>query len=87
MTESNFEKAFQEIMVNEAARDRYLRGTVEWLMLGVTSLVSDEFLDIVDEAQLRADIGQYYALDEEGVQRAYEMCEDDITKGVVYGEA
>ena len=87
MTESNFEKAFQEIMVNEAARDRYLRGTVEWLMLGVRSLVSDEFLDIVDEAQLRADIAQYYALDEEGVQRAYEMCEDDITKGVVYGEA
>jgi len=87
MTESNFEKAFQEIMVNEAARDRYLRGTVEWLMLGVTSLVSDAFLDTVDEAQLSADIRQYYALDEEGVQRAYEMCEDDITKGVVHGEA
>ena len=87
MTESNFENAFQEVMVNEAARDRYLRGTVEWLILGATSLVSDAFLDMVDEAQLRADIGQYYALDDEGVQRAYKMCEDDIAEGVVHGEA
>ncbi len=76
---------FQEIMVQEAARDKYMLGTLEWLLLGGTDKVSSDFLCEVDEADLAADLAQHYDLEPEQVQRAFEIAEQIVLNGVVNG--
>lgn len=87
MAKCDFEKRFRDMMVHEAAQDRFFRGTLEWLLFGKTDLVPESFIDNVDESQLAADIGQHYALDPKGVQLAYEICEQNIVRGLTHGEA
>lgn len=85
MPARNFESEFKEIMVQEAARDKYVRGTFEWLLLGETNLVSENFIDQVDESELAADIGKDYALGPEEVKRAFEICEAQIEQETNHG--
>ncbi len=81
MTRRNFHAEFQEMMVEHAARDRRLTGMMQWLLLGETTLVSESFLDIVDEADLAVNIKEQYGLEPEGVQRAFIRCEELVMEG------
>lgn len=87
MAKRDFTGEFQKMMIAEASRDRRLRGTLEWLIKGETDLVSKRFLDDVDEADLAADIAEYYALDPDSTRQAFELCEQQIEKGLHHDQA
>lgn len=78
MSDRTTQETFREMMVEEAARDRYLQGFQEWHILGKTNLVSEGFLDVVDEADLSADLAQHYDLQPEEVERALKISESMV---------
>jgi len=81
MAKIDFKARFKDIMIGEAARDRRLRGTLEWLLLGETDKVSDGFLNNVDEAEVVADVAEKYNLSPEEVRIACNICEEQIMGG------
>jgi|GEM_PF-1495574 len=85
MSEINFTDRFCDIMIHEAACDRFLRGTLEWLLLGKTDKVNRWFLNDVDEGELLADIAEYYALSPEDTEKAFDLCEVQILEEAKYG--
>lgn len=88
MAESmDFRIAFKEIMIHEAARDARLRGSLEWLLLGETDLIPIEIASSNDAADLSADIAEWYDLDADDMNRAFELCEDQIMTEAYGGQA
>ncbi|MDZ7744620.1 MAG: hypothetical protein U5K77_02555 [Candidatus Saccharibacteria bacterium] len=78
MTDRGTEAAFQEIAIHEAAQDRRLRGSLEWLLLGDTYEVSQHFLEDVDHDDILEDVAERYQIGREGALRAHELCEQEI---------
>lgn len=83
----DLEARFESIAVNEAARDRRLQGFMEWILNGRTQLISDKFLDRLDESDLAAGIAEAYHLTPDGALRAFDLCEERVSLGIEYGEA
>ncbi len=84
----DFEARFRDIAVHEAAQDTKLRGTLEWLHLGYTLLIPTEIAETTDHADLSVDIAEKYSLTEpEDVERAFQICEDQIMQEASGGQA
>lgn len=84
MMKRDFESEYRQMMIGQAAQDRLVRGTFEWLLRGKTDLVSVEYLKTVDEADLAVDTADYWGLSPEETQQAFELCEDMIMEEAWY---
>ncbi len=79
--------AFTKIAIFEAANDRMLRGSLEWLILGDTYEVSQGFLENIDHEDILEDISQRYGISPQDALQAQEMCEQGIIERLHNGEA
>ncbi len=84
MAKRNFDSEFREIMIHEAACERYLKGVHEYLLLGKTMLVSEWFVNDVDSSELYADVAGHYGLTPDEMQQAVDICEETIMEEVGY---
>lgn len=87
MESQEYESRFREVAIFEAAQDRRLRGSLEWLILGDTYEVSQNFLDDIDHEDVIDDIAERYQIGHEGALRAQEICEQEIEERARHGEA
>jgi hypothetical protein len=80
------EDEFRKIAIREAAHDRRLRGSLEWLILGDTFEVSPGFLEVIDRQDILDDIAVRYQIGENGALMAEELCEQQIEEAIKNGE-